>query len=202
MTRTSSHRTPRPSKKSHYRPETVSIADILQIRANEAIPPRQMRVQSPWFEQMECGSKTVEARPNYPCLGDLTPGTVVEFLHCSGRSFLAKITSRRVHRDFATMLRKETIQACLPHHDPEDLQRAVNTYHSFRNETYKYIARKHGVLSLRFTHITPPPPKKHSKKHYKQIDWGEYDRNSLCSIFESVNAVRAKTIRKIFRRVK
>jgi len=34
------------------------------------------------------------------------------------------------------MLRKETIEAYLPDHDPEDLQRAVNTYHSFRHGTY------------------------------------------------------------------
>ena len=68
------------------------------------------------------------------------------------------------------MLRKESIQSCLPDHDPEDLQRAVNTYHSFRNETYRYIARKHKVMSLRFTHVEDEPPKSPPKNH--RTDFG------------------------------
>ena len=144
-------------------------------------------MQQPYYGQMECGSKKVEARPNYPCLRDLVPGTQVEFSNqYSGRSFLATITSRRVHRDFATMLRKETIKDCLPHRDPYDLQRAVNVYHSFRNETYKFIAKKHGVVSFRFEHVEPPVQPKRPCIH----DRSEYDRNSLCSIFEYVERKR------------
>ena len=92
---------------------------------------------------MESGLKTVEARPNYPCLRDLVPGTLVQFSNrYSGRSFLVTITTRRVHRDFATMLRAETIKDCLPDpRDPQDLQRAVNVYHGFRNKTYKWNVR-------------------------------------------------------------
>ena len=105
---------------------------------------------------MGCGVKKVEVRPNYPSLRDLVPGTAVEFANrFSGRSFLATITSRRVHRDFATMLRKESIKDCLPDRDPYDLQRAVNVYHSFRHETYNFIGHKHGVVSLRFEHVEP-----------------------------------------------
>ena len=135
MTRTSV-RHPRPSKKTRthrYRPKVVTIQD-LRKQPEEVPPHRVIYVTSPFFEQMECGEKTVESRPNYPCLRDVTPGTIVEFSNrSSGTSFLAKITSRRVHRNFATMLRQETIQSCLPDHDPTDLQRAVNMYHSFRH---------------------------------------------------------------------
>ena len=176
MTRTSV-RHPRPSKKTRthrYRPKVVNIQD-LRKQPEEVPPHRVIYVTSPFFEQMECGEKTVESRPNYPCLRDVTPGTLVEFSNrSSGTSFLTKITSRRVHRDFQTMLRKETIQACLPDHDPTDLQRAVNTYHSFRHGTYKFIARKHGVVSFRFTHVENNLSKK------DDIGWGEYDNNSLC----------------------
>ena len=98
----------------------------------------------------------------------------------SGNSFITKITSRRVHRTFHLMSRKETIQTCLPDHDPEDLQRAVNTYHSFRHGTYKYIARQHGVVSFRFTHVDDNLSKK------DDTGWGEYNKNSLCSIFGAV----------------
>ena len=150
------------------------------------VPPQVVYVQSPYYEQMECGAKTVEARPNYPCLQDLTPGTVVEFSNrFSGRSFLATITSRRVHRDFATMLRRETIEDCLHDQDPFDLQRAVNVYHSFRNGTYKFIAQKHKVLALRFEHVEPvkrTTPCIHDRR--------EYDSKSLCSIFEYVERKR------------
>ena len=61
-----------------------------------------------------------------------------------------------------------------------DLQRAVNVYHSFRNDTYKYIARNHHALvSFRFTHVETNVSKKdHS-------GWGEYNKNSLCSIRSS-----------------
>lgn len=185
MTRTTGNR-PRPSKKKHrYRPQTVKLRDLRP--KPKVVPPRKIYVQNPYYEQMECGEKTVEARPNYPCLRDLVPGTLVEFENqYSGRSFLATITSRRVHRDFATMLRKETIKGCLPDQDPDDLQRAVNVYHSFRDETYKFIAKKHGVVSFRFEHVEPPVQPKRPCIH----DRSEYDRNSLCSIFEYVERKR------------
>ena len=195
MTRTSV-RHPRPLKKTRthrYRPKLINIQDLRT--KSMTVPPRVIYVTSRFYKQIECGDKTVESRPNYPCLQDVLPGTVVvEFRNRSlGSSFLVRITSRRVHRDFATMLRKETIQACLPDHDPEDLQRAVNTYHSFRHGTYKFIVRKHGVVSFRFTHIDNLP--KHSTHPPKtipptKIDWGEYNRNSLCSIFEVVKRKR------------
>ena len=51
------------------------------------------------------------------------------------------------------MLRAVTIKDCLPDRDPYDLQRAVNVYNSFRHETYKFITRKHRVVSLRFEHV-------------------------------------------------
>ena len=173
-------RHPRPSKKTHhYRPKLINIKD-LQSKPSTVIP-RVIHVQSRFYKQMKCGVKTVEARPNYPSFRDIVPGTTVEFTdRSSGSSFIAKITSRRVHRNFATMLRKETIQACLPDHDPTDLQRAVNTYHSFRHGTYKFIARKHGVVSFGFTHVENHLSKK------DDIGWGEYDKNSLCSIFAAV----------------
>ena len=175
MTRTTDNR-PRPSKKKYrYRPQTVNLRDLRP--KPKVVPPRKIYVQNPYYEQMECGEKTVEARPNYPCLRDLVTGTLVEFANqYSGRSFLATITSRRVHRDFATMLRKETIKDCLPDRDPDDLQRAVNVYHSFRHETYRFIARKHGVVSVRFEHVEPVQPKRTTCTH----DRSEYDRNSLC----------------------
>lgn len=190
MVRTST-RHPRPSKKMHrYRPKIVNLSELRKKPMSD--PVRVIHVQSPFYEQMVCGEKTVESRPNYPCFRDLQPGTVVEFSHnFSGESFLARITHRRVSRDFVTMLRKESIQSCLPDHDPEDLQRAVNTYHAFRNGTYKFIAKKHGVVSLRFTVMDNNRPSKPSKQTISYC--GEYDRNSLCSIFEAID-------RKIFER--
>ena len=83
------------------------------------------------------------------------------------------------------MLRKESIQSCLPHHDPDDLQRAVNTYRSFRNGRYKLFEQKYGVMSLRFTRVEEDTPKNDT------YDWGQYNKNSLCSIFETVE--RAST---------
>ena len=185
MTRSSTTNRPRPSKKRRYRPKRVNLRDLRP--EPRAVPPRVIYVQTPYYEQMECGAKTVEARPNYPCLRDLLPGTLVKFTNrFLERSFLATITGRRVHRDFATMLRKETITDCLPDQDPYDLQRAVNVYHSFRNETYKFIAKKHGVVSLRFEHVEPVQPKRTTCIH----DSSEYDRNSLCSIFGYVEKKR------------
>ena len=182
MTRTHTHRCQRPSTKHHYRPQLVNLRDMRP--KPKVVPPRVIYVQQPYYDQMECGSKKVEARPNYPCLRDLVPGTLVEFSNrYSGRSFLTTITSRRVHRDFATMLRAESIKDCLPDQDPYDLQRAVNVYHSFRNETYKFIAKKHGVVSLRFEHVEPIKRKRAPRTHVRS----EYKRNSLCVIFEYCN---------------
>ena len=194
MTRTSVRRS-RPSKSTHhYRPKRVNLRE-LRRSVPPTVDPRIIYVQNPYYEQMECGTKTVEARPNYPCLRDLVPGTLVQFSNrFSGRSFLATITTRRVHRDFATMLRAESIKDCLPDRDPEDLQRAVNVYHSFRHETYKFIARQHGVVSLRFEHLDPVEPKRttpHSIRPHSSIhNRDEYERNSLCAIFDYVERKR------------
>ena len=182
MTRTHTDRCQRPSTKHHYRPQLVNLRDMRP--KPKVVPPTVIYVQQPYYDQMDCGSKKVEARPNYPCLRDLVPGTLVEFSNrYSGKSFLTTITSRRVHRDFATMLRAQSIKDCLPDRDPYDLQRAVNVYHSFRNETYKYIARQHKVVSLRFEHVEPIQPKRAKRTHERS----GYKRNSLCAIFEYRN---------------
>ena len=47
----------------------------------------------------------------------------------------------------------EISDRCDADRDPYDLRRAVNVYHSFRHETYKFITRKHRVVSLRFEHV-------------------------------------------------
>ena len=190
MTKTSTGhvRRAKQMRQHHYRPRRINLADLRTKPV--AAPPRVIYVTSPFYEQMEYGEKTVEARPNYPSLRDIVPGTVVEFTNRSTQcSFRARISSRRPHRDFATMLRKETIQACLPDHDPEDLQRAVNTYHAFRNNTYKFIARKHGVVSFRFTlcFAENKCPKQDTSE-----GCGEYDKNSLCSIFDYIKRVSFK----------
>ena len=191
MTRSTNRHTRTSKKTHHYRPTRLNIAE-LRKKPSES-PPRVIYVTSPFYEQMEGGWKTVEARPNYPSFRDIQPDTTVEFRNrYSGASFTARITSRRVHRDFATMLRKETIHDCLPDHDPDDLQRAVNTYHSFRQETYKFIAKKHGVLSLRFAIIDPEHMlcSQQQTRHDTADIIMDYDRNSLCSIFEAVDRYR------------
>ena len=79
--------------------------------------------------------------------------------------------------------KKPSKTAYRPDRDPYDLQRAVNVYHSFRNETYKFIAKKHGVVSLRFEHVEPIKRKRAPRTHVRS----EYKRNSLCAIFEYCN---------------
>ena len=186
MTKNSVRHTRSSKKVHHYRPQRVNLRDIVKPKPR-TVDPRIIYVQNPYYEQMESGLKTVEARPNYPCLRDLVPGTLVQFSNrYSGRSFLATITTRRVHRDFATMLRAETIKDCLPDRDPHDLQRAVNVYHGFRNQTYKFIARKHGVVSLRFEHVEPVKHKPKCTTPHSIHNRDEYDSNSLCSIFDYV----------------
>ena len=188
MTRTSVRRERSSKKKHHYRPKTVNLRELRPKKVT--VTPRVIYVQNPYFEQMERGDKKVEARPNYPCLRDLVPGTLVKFENrYSGRSFLGTITTRRVHRNFQTMLRQESIKDCLPDRDPDDLQRAVNIYHSFRNGTYKYIVRKHGVVSFRFERVDPMEPSEPVQRQRLPCthDRSEYKRNSLCAIFEYRN---------------
>ena len=185
MTRTSVRRARSSKKTHHYRPKTVNLRELRQ--KSVTVEPRVIYVQNPYFEQMERGDKKVEARPNYPCLRDLVPGTLVKFENrYSGRSFLGTITTRRVHRNFQTMLRQETIKDCLPDRDPDDLQRAVNVYHALRHGTYKFIARKHGVVSLRFEKKDIEEPESEPTPIAINYDRSEYQRNSLCAIFDYV----------------
>ena len=139
-------------------------------------------VQRPWWPD----------RTTHVYARDLVPGTLVQISNeRSGSSFLATITTRREHRDFVTMLRVESIKDCLPDRDPDDLQRAVNVYHAMKDGTYKFIARKHRVVSLRFERVNPadehvdPAEHKRTTSHtvHKR---DEYERNSLCAIFDYV----------------
>ena len=176
----------RRQKVNHYRPQKVKLSEILQ-KTSPSCAPRVIHVQDPFYDQLLLGDKLVEARPYYPCFRDLSPGQLVEFSHrSSGSSFVVRITRKRIFRSFAAMLRKESIRSCLPHHDRDDLQRAVNTYRSFRNGAYKLFERKYGVMALRFTHVEDDTPKN------DKFDWGQvqYDKNSLCSIFDTWERVR------------
>ena len=79
MTRTSTrHVKPyNKSRKHHYRPKVIKISDLRKKPV--VTPPRVIFVTNPFYERMEYGEKTVESRPNYPCLRDIVPGTVLEF---------------------------------------------------------------------------------------------------------------------------
>ena len=174
------HKTPR------YRPKKIKLSELVN-KTTPTLSPRVIHVQDPFYDQLLLGEKLVEARPYYPSFKDLLPGQLVEFSHrSSGSSFVVRITRKRIFRTFAAMLRKETIQSCLPHHDPDDLQRAVNKYRSFRNGTYKLFERTYGVMSLRFTHVEEDNPTSDTS------DWGriKYNKKSLCSILETVGRVR------------
>ena len=196
MTRNSDYRRPRPSKKvHHYEPKRVKLH-----RKKPLTPPTAARVvyvQEPYYTQMQCGNKTVEARPYFPCFHDLSPGQYVKFCHrSSGSSFLARITHRRFDRHIVHMLRHHTIRRCLPDHDPDDLQRAVNTYNSFLGGIYRELFRKYGVVSFCFIRVDPdssctttPEPK----------PFGKYDKNSLVSIFEAVKNRRRGNIPSVCR---
>jgi len=174
------HKTPR------YRPKKVKLS-VLVNKTTPILSSRVIHVQNPFYDQLLLGEKLVEARPYYPSFKDLLPGQLVEFSHrSSGSSFVVRITRKKIYRTFAGMLRKESIRFCLPHHDPDDLQRAVNTYRSFRNGTYKLFEREYGVMALRFTHVEEDNPRKDTSK------WGrvKYNKKSLCSILETVGRVR------------
>ena len=181
-------------KVHHYRPKKMKLSEILH-KTTPSLTPRVIHVQDPYYDQLLLGEKLVEARPYYPSFKELLPGELVEFSHrSSGSSFLVRITRKRIYRFFHTMLRKEGIQSCLPDHDPDNLQGAVNTYRSFRNGTYKLFEKKYGVMALRFTRIEEDNPLKNGVNKPKKngVEWGQiqYDKNSLCSIFETVERVR------------
>ena len=174
------HKTP------HYRPKKMKLSELFN-KTTPNVSPRVIHVQDPFYDQLLLGEKLVEARPYYPSFKDLLPGQLVEFSHrSSGSSFVVRITRKKIYRTFAGMLRKESIRFCLPHHDPDDLQRAVNTYRSFRNGRYKLFEREYGVMALRFTHVEEDYPRSDTS------DWGRirYNKKSLCSILETVERVR------------
>jgi len=110
-------------KVHRYRPKKMKLSEIVK-KTSPICSPRVIHVQDPFYDQLLLGEKLVEARPYYTTYQDLLPGQLVEFSHrSSGSSFVVRITRKRIYRNFAQMLRKESIRSCLPHHDPDDLQR-------------------------------------------------------------------------------
>ena len=179
MTRTS-ERHPRPSKKPRrYCPKRVSLYNLTIHDVDRVID-----VQEPYYGQLKCGDKVVEGRPNYPSYHNLRRGHQIEFRNpVSGDSFVVRITSKNVYTDFDTMLRTETVQDCLPDHDPWDVPRAVNTYHSFRGGLYKNLAERFGVLSFRFVRVKVLESSQPDQ--VPQRNRRAPRSNSLCAIFDA-----------------
>ena len=177
----------------HYRPKRVQLSELLKKSSPTPTPVRKIYVCEPYFTQMLEGDKNVEVRPNLPRYQDLSTDQLVEFCHrFSGDSFLARITRKRFSRHVVHMLRKETIKSCLPDHDPDDLQRAVNTYYSFGEGSYRHAFKQYGVVSFRFTRVDPDcvPVDTQPRVHY--------DKNSLCSIFAAVK--EEKRLRRLIKK--
>ena len=180
MTKTSIPRPRKSTSKKNYRPKQVQLSELLSKSSPCPKPSRVIDVREPYFSQMLLGDKVVEVRPCSPRYRDLAVGQLVEFRNrYSGDSFLARITRRQFSRHVIEMLRKESIKSCLPDHDVDDFQRAVNTYYSFGEGSYRYAFRQYGVVSFRFVRVDPDEP-------YDPPPRVKCDKRSLCSIFAAV----------------
>ena len=110
-----------------------------------------MKMQQPYYRQSQAGLKLVEARPNYPSYHGLRSGDYFKMKDVSsGDSFKCRVIYKKVYPDFKTMLKDETVEACLPDHKG-DLTSAEARYHSFRKGSYAKLAAKHRVVALRFS---------------------------------------------------
>ena len=56
-----------------YQPTKVKLSEILK-KTTPICSPRVIYVQNPFYDQLLCGEKLVEARPYYPSFKDLLPG--------------------------------------------------------------------------------------------------------------------------------
>lgn len=109
----------------------------------------KIHLQQIYFDQMKDGMKTVEARPYYPCYAGYSEGDCILFTSPSGEEFWTEIEKISRYRNFEFMLRCETVEECLPGLTCEDLNTALNTYHNFRDNTYKELAQKYGVIAFK-----------------------------------------------------
>ena len=111
----------------------------------------ELKVAGIYYNLLKSGEKVVEARPHYEYLRHYGEGDLIKFVNVDDKtdSFVVRITRKKLYGSFEEMLKKETVQACLPTIDG-DFKCAVNTYNGFRRGEYKFLAAKNEVVAYRF----------------------------------------------------
>ena len=121
----------------------------------------RMRVQDPYYGQLETNMKAVEARPYYRSYHSYGPGDTIEFVNSgTQRSFRRVIKSKKIYASFREMLVDQTVSACLPDLTDAEITEGERRYHAFANGTYAVKAKRHGVVAFRLCNVPLSVPKK------------------------------------------
>ena len=108
-----------------------------------------MYVEQSYFDEMNEEIKTVEARPYYPSYHGYAEGDSILFISPSREELTVCIEKKTWYRNFECMLRAETVPACLPGLMHDEFTTALSIYHSFRDNGYKKLALKYGVIAFK-----------------------------------------------------
>lgn len=134
--------------------DSVSEQDI-EVNTNESsdtessigqsiIPAFVKGVQSPYFEQIRDGKKTIEGRLNKGDFGKMEIGQIVRWTNENKHDYVdTKIINIRHYKSFEEYLRTETLIKCLP--DVNSIEEGVDIYHRFYSVEDE---NKYGVLAI------------------------------------------------------
>jgi len=108
-------------------------------------------VQNRYFELLENGKKTVEARVNKCPYNKIEKGDLIQFQINEDLSkvVLCKVKDKFIYPTFKELLEKEGLKPCLP--DALSVDEGVQTYHSFgkyETEVEKYQAVAFRIINL------------------------------------------------------
>ena len=121
----------------------------------------RMRVQDPYYGQLESSNKTVEARPYYPSYHSYGPGDTIQFVNSgTQRSFQRVVKCKKIYNSFREMLVDQTVSACLPDLTDADITEGERIYHAFANGTYAAKAKTHRVVAFKLCQAPESVPKK------------------------------------------
>lgn len=104
-------------------------------------------VSEPWFTLIKIGKKTREGRLNKGDFKEMKRGDIIKFVNNEfgwDRTFSCEVLSKKVYTSFATYLRGETPEKCLPGIDT--IADGVSVYHRYFT---REDVRRFGVVSIR-----------------------------------------------------
>lgn len=90
---------------------------------------KTLRIKKQYFDQINTGSKTLEARVAYPDIKAIKPGQNIQF-ECSTHRIVKTVKAVRTHDSVLLMLNNEDVTKLIPKMSRQEAERVYDSIYS------------------------------------------------------------------------